>query len=207
MRLFYFFIFTVFLSHNSLANDKLFVEGDTLYYNTDLAADEINAEINWDDADLIHSILLENPNITTIQLNSSGGLIEASQYISDIVIDFELDTYVSGECSSACVDIFLAGQRRVLERGSWVGFHKGSWAAADIERYYEGNKKEEGWKDAFEFSSWLYEDTQSEILKQMKYMLERGVEADFIIQTLQADNEGMWYPRRKQLEAAGVLNE
>ena len=52
MRLFYFFIFTVFFSHNSLANDKLFVEGNTLYYNTDLAADEINAEINWDDADL-----------------------------------------------------------------------------------------------------------------------------------------------------------
>ena len=35
----------------------------------------MNAEINWDDADLIHSILLENPNITTIQLNSSEGLI------------------------------------------------------------------------------------------------------------------------------------
>ena len=139
MRLFYLFIFTVFFSHNSLANNKLFVEGNTLYYNTDLAADEINAEINWDDADLIHSILLEDPNIKTIQLNSSGGLIEASQYISDIVIDFELDSYVSGECSSACVDIFLAGQRRVLEKGSWLGFHRGSWAAADIERYYEGN--------------------------------------------------------------------
>ena len=94
MRLFYLFIFTVFFSHNSLANNKLFVEGNTLYYNTDLAADETNAEINWDDADLIQSILLENPNITTIQLNSSGGLIEASQYISDIVIDFELDIHM-----------------------------------------------------------------------------------------------------------------
>ena len=207
MRLFYLFIITFFFSHTSLANNKLFVEGNTLYYNTDLAADEMNAEIDWDDADLIHSILLENPNITTIQLNSSGGLIEASQYISDIVIDFELDSYVSGECSSACVDIFLAGQKRVLERGSWLGFHKGSWAAGDIQNYYERNKEKEGWKDAFEFSSWLYEDTQSEILKQMKYMLERGVEADLIIQTLQADNEGMWYPRRKLLEAAGVINE
>ena len=74
MRLFYLFIFTVLFSHNSLANNKLFVEGNTLYYNTDLAADETNAEINWDDADLIQSILLENPNITTIQLNSSGAL-------------------------------------------------------------------------------------------------------------------------------------
>ena len=156
MRLLYLFILTVFLSHNSSANDKLFMEGNTLYYNTDLALDETNAEINWDDADLIHSILLKNSNITTIYLNSSGGLIEASRYIADIVIDFELDSYVSGECSSACVDIFLAGQRRVLARGSWLGFHKRSRAASDIERYYEENKKGEGWKDAFEFSSWLY---------------------------------------------------
>ena len=201
------FTVIVFISHTALANDKLYVEGNTLYYNTDLAADDMNAEINWEDVDIIEEILLENAEITTIQLNSSGGLLTAAQYISDLVIDFELDTYVSGECSSGCVDIFLAGNKRVLERGSWLGFHKSSWDAGNIERYYELNKEEEGWNNAFEFSSWLYEDTQSDILKQMKYMLERGVEADFIIQTLQADSEGMWYPRRKQLEAAGVLTE
>ena len=155
----------------------------------------------------MHEILLNNPNIKIIQLNSSGGLVEASQYISDLVIDFELDSIVSGECSSACVDIFLAGNKRVLERGSWLGFHKGSWASDNIENYYEDNKVTEGWNNAFEFSSWLYEDTQKEILKQMKYMIERGVEASFIIETLQADSEGMWYPRRKQLEAAGVIKD
>ena len=201
------FTVIVFISHTALANDKLYVEGNTLYYNTDLAADEMNAEINWDDVDTIQEILLDNEEITTIQLNSSGGLLTAAQYISDLVIDFELDTYVNGECSSGCVDIFLAGNKRVLERGSWLGFHKSSWDAGNIERYYELNKEEEGWNNAFDFSSWLYEDTQSDILKQMKYMLERGVEADFIIQTLQADSEGMWYPRRKQLEAAGVLTK
>ena len=201
------FTVIVFISHTALANDKLYVEGNTLYYNTDLAADDMNAEINWEDVDIIEEILLENAEITTIQLNSSGGLLTAAQYISDLVIDFELDTYVSGECSSGCVDIFLAGNKRVLERGSWLGFHKSSWDAGNIERYYELNKEEEGWNNAFEFSSWLYEDTQSDILKQMKYMLERGVEANFIIQTLQADSEGMWYPRRKQLEAAGVLTD
>ncbi len=199
-------IFIIF-SQNLVANDKLYIEGNTLHYNTDLATVESNAEINWEDADLIHGILLENPDIKIIQLNSSGGLVKASQYISDLVIDFALDSLVSGECSSACVDIFLAGNRRVLERGSWLGFHKGSWSSVNIKNYYENNKVDKGWNNAFEFSSWLYEDTQKEILKQMKYMLERGVEADFIIQTLQADNEGMWYPRRKQLENAGVIRD
>ena len=97
----------IIFSQNLTANDKLYIEGDTLHYNTDLATVESNAEINWEDAESIHRILLENPNINTIQLNSSGGLVEASKYISDLVIDFELDSFVSGECSSACVDIFL----------------------------------------------------------------------------------------------------
>ena len=205
MRTFIITVVFIIFSQNLAANEKLYVEGDTLHYNTDLATVESNAEINWEDANSIHRILLANPNIKSIHLNSSGGLVEASQYISDLIIDFELDSFVSGECSSACVDIFLAGNKRVLERGSWLGFHKGSWSSANIKNFYENNKEDKGWNNAFEFSSWLYEDTQEEILKQMKYMLERGVEADFIIQTLQADNEGMWYPRRKQLEKAGVL--
>ena len=200
-------IILILFSQHVAANNKLYVEGATLHYNTDLATDETNAEINWEDAELIHEILLDNPDIKIIQLNSSGGLVEASQYISDLVIDFELDSIVSGECSSACVDIFLAGNQRVLQRGSWLGFHKGSWASDNIENYYENNKVDKGWNNAFEFSSWLYEDTQKEILKQMKYMIERGVEPSFIIETLQADSEGMWYPRRKQLEAAGVIKD
>ena len=207
MRLFIPILIFFAFSYETFANEKLYMDEETLFYNTDLANEEVNTEINWEDAELIYKILLENPNLTTIQLNSGGGLIAAAKYISDIVIDFELDTYVSGECSSACVDIFLAGNKRVLQRGSWLGFHKGSWAASDMKNYYEFKREEEGWSDPFEFSSWLYEDTQEEILRQMKYMLERGVKADFIIETLQADNEGMWYPRRKRLQEAGVITE
>ena len=207
MRLFIPILIFFAFSYEIFANEKLYMDEETLFYNTDLANEEVNTEINWEDAELIYKILLENPNLTTIQLNSGGGLIAAAKYISDIVIDFELDTYVSGECSSACVDIFLAGNKRVLQRGSWLGFHKGSWAASDMKNYYEFKREEEGWSDPFEFSSWLYEDTQEEILRQMKYMLERGVKADFIIETLQADNEGMWYPRRKRLQEAGVITE
>ena len=94
MKLFILIMLTFIFSNTVSANDKLYVEGNTLYYNTDLAADDMNAEINWEDVDIIEEILLENAEITTIQLNSSGGLLAAAQYISDLIIDFELDTYV-----------------------------------------------------------------------------------------------------------------
>ena len=88
MKLFILIMLTFIFSNTVSANDKLYVEGNTLYYNTDLAADDMNAEINWEDVDIIQEILLENEEITTIQLNSSGGLLAAAQYISDLIIDF-----------------------------------------------------------------------------------------------------------------------
>ena len=41
----------------------------------------------------------------------------------------------------------------------------------------------------------------------MKYLIERGVEGNFAIKTLNADSDDMWYPRRKELIAAGVITK
>ena len=49
-------------------------------------------------------------------------------------------------------------------------------------------------------------NTQVEILRDLKYHIERGVDGNFEIKTLTADSDDMWYPRRKELEAAGVVN-
>ena len=63
------------------------------------------------------------------------------------------------------------------------------------------------WETPFEFASWLYEDTQAEVFSDFEYLLERGVNAQFAIRTLKASSDSMWYPRRVELEAAGVLTE
>lgn len=65
--------------------------------------------------------------------------------------------------------------------------------------------QEEDWSDPFEFAEAMYQDTQADILSDLEYMLERGVSASFAIQTLRADSDDMWYPRRKTLVAAGVF--
>ena len=41
----------------------------------------------------------------------------------------------------------------------------------------------------------------------MQYLIERGVEPLFIIKTLRATTEGMWYPRRKELLDANFITE
>ena len=191
----------------SWANEKFSIDGDTIIYDTFKATDETLAEINWEDTNVLAKILSENPNIKTLQLNSLGGIIDAAEYMSDIIIDFELNTRVVGECSSSCAILFIAGEKRTIQRGSWLGFHQGSWDKDSIKEHYEYNKEEYGWSNEFEHSSWIYKDTQKQIFRDMEYLIERGVEPLFAIKTMKADNEDMWYPRRKELEAAGVIRE
>ena len=181
------------------------IEENKLYYDTE------NPEgvdgINYHHVDNMFEILKYNDQIQTLVLNSGGGYTEAARELADLVIDAELNTYVENICKSACVKVFLAGTDRSLALGGKIGFHKGYWEAKSLKEYYEDNKNDEGWVDPFEFASWLFDDTQSNIFRDFEYLLERGVEAKFAIKTLKADSDGMWEPRRSELRSAGVLTQ
>ena len=189
------------------ASDKFVIDGNTIIYDTYAASDEYEQEITWDDVDELESLLKSNKSIAKIELNSGGGIIEAAVFMADLIIDFELDTNVNGTCESACTLIFLGGEKRTVERGSWLGFHQSYWDAPYIQEFYERNKESDGWSNPFDFASWLYENTQQEVLRNLEYFVERGVDARFAIKTMRATSDDMWYPRRKELEAAGVIFE
>ena len=126
---------------------------------------------------------------------------------SNLIIDYGLDTHVVGSCESACTTLLIAGEKRTVQKGSWVGFHQSSWDAEGIKEWYEYYKEEDGWKNEFEFAEWLYEDTQQTIFKDMQYLIERNVDPLFAIKTMTAKSDDMWYPRRKELLAAGIITE
>lgn len=105
---------------------KFKIQGDTLFYSTE---DEGITKDFVSISDALHfrTILRDNPEILRINLYSYGGHVEAGLEIARIVSDFEIDTEISKECSSACVPIFLAGQNRVLKKGALIGFHRPNW--------------------------------------------------------------------------------
>ena len=203
MRFLYLAIFYFILCNNLLASEIITVDGNNLYYDT--YTNDI--DIDYDHYDLIEEALQSNPQINKIILNSSGGYIYPSYDISDLIIDYEIDTHVVGTCESSCTIIFLAGENRTIEKGSWLGYHQSYWEADSIKDYYISEKTEMEWSNEFEFSEWLYSDTQAEILRDMQYLIERGVEPLFAIKTLTASSDDMWYPRRKELREAGVITK
>lgn len=202
-----FFVAMMFPLTATSQASKFELNGSTLIYDTSSASNEQEQEITWEDVDELDALLKSEQSIKEIELNSVGGDVEAAFYMADLIIDYELDTNVNGTCESACTLMLLAGERRTVERGSWVGFHQSYWDAPYIQGYFERNKDSKGWSNAFEFASWMYEDTQREVLRNLQYFVERGVDAGFAIKTMKATSDDMWYPRRKELEAAGVIVE
>lgn len=184
---------------------KLYVEGERLIYNTTDTSPK--SDIETADAEVLRALLAANPGVTTMQLTSGGGSVWASQIIADIVIDYELDTHVDGDCDSSCVTIFLAGRARTMSRGSRLGFHQVQWGAENIAEYYAREAEDFGWETPWDFAEWMYLDTQQEVYRTLNYMVSRGVDPGFAIQAIRAPDGPMWRPYRAVLRAAGVLTE
>ncbi|WP_234417109.1 hypothetical protein [Loktanella sp. Alg231-35] len=196
---------TIDAEENTTAS-KFTVDGDTLIYNSQIEIDGRYAEISEEDIDLLAEHLRQNKDISVLQLTSSGGVIWVGADMAQIVLDFELDTLVVDECSSACVTVFLAGARREMTRGSRIGFHQSSWDAQDIQDYYKYWREQSHWHTPWDFAAWLYGDTQHETAEQIAYMLARGVDPEFAVETKKY-RPGMWFPSRQELQTAGVLRE
>lgn len=192
------------------APGRFAVEGTRLIFDTEQPNDthpDQPDEIVIADVDRLRQMLATHTEVTELQLNSSGGSIYASGEMAWIVLDYGLDTLVVGECTSACVDLFLAGGRRRMTLGSKIGFHRRSWSPEAVANYYDEQRQEFGWNSPFEYGSWIYQDTQAEVFAHLTYMLERGVEPGFAIKTLSPGAKDVWFPNRLQLMTAGVLRE
>ena len=188
-------------------NPKFTVADDRLIFDTETIEDMPEAEIRPQDVDDLRAILRDNSAITTLVLNSNGGQVWAADKMSDIVIDFGLDTHVDGDCDSSCVTVFLAGDKRTMARGSRLGFHQYFWSAGSVESYYDRHRDSRNWETPFDFASWMYNDIQSEVHERLSYMVARGVDPGFAIQTLRRPDGDMWRPYRSVLRAAGVLTD
>ncbi|MCE8509138.1 hypothetical protein KBY28_11825 [Ruegeria pomeroyi] len=191
------------------ADDPVFrVAGDTLIYDTTQEHEAGGStDIEVAHIDRLLELLRQNPEIRVLDLNSTGGSLYAGREMARIVLDFDLDTLVSGECFSSCVRIFLAGAGRRMLLGAKIGFHQTTWSPRSVEEYYTANREADGWETPFDFVSWVYEDTQSEVHDDLVYMIDRGVDAGFAVRTKGVRADDSWYPSRLELTRAGVLRE
>lgn len=184
---------------------KFSVEGDTLYYNTEKPG--LNRSfVSLSDAAHFRSLLNMHPEVTRIDLHSYGGDAEAGVEIARILSDFNVSTVISGECSSSCASIFMAGTKRTLNPGALLGFHRPEWAVSGLQSFYDRRKDDEGWDTPFEFAAWVNQDAMQVAAEVLGVYLAAGVDYSFAIRTLRVPQSDIWYPTRGELVSVGVLS-
>ncbi len=99
-------------------------------------------------------VIDENPGIKTLVLQNIGGSVDddANVVFSRVVREEGFDTVVpsNGLVASGGTDLFLAGNRRVLEPGACVGVHSwggGGYIAAELP---EGHPEHDRYLDYFD---------------------------------------------------------
>lgn len=187
--------------------DRYVIADDRLIFDTSVPVDGEDRDIRAPDVTAIRDLLRDNPGIRVLELKSGGGGHYPAMDLASLVIDFELDTHVEDYCESSCVTVFLGGTKRTLARGARLGFHQLSWSASSIQSYYDDHKEGRNWDTPFDFAEWFYEDTQTETYTRLAYMIARGVDAEFAVQSIRKPDTGMWFPYRAVLLAAGVVTD
>jgi nitroreductase len=183
---------------------RLFVEGDRIVFAGDVPREDDDS-IDEPDVEDFLALARANPEIRKLELTSYGGYVPEALDFAHAVADLGFETSVPRICSSACTLIFIAGERRTLEPGARLGFHGSFWGRNAMKAFYEEAREDNGWLDEMAFAAWVYQEAMRDQRKDIAFMAEHGIDLDFTLRTLAVSPDDMWYPSRRELIEAGVL--
>ena len=159
------------------------------------------------DVEKILSLLENNEKIDTVVFQDVWGGVQADGMdIADMIIDFELDTHISGYCWGTCIFMFIAGEKRTMARGSEVSIRFHPYTKEQIEKIID-EKTYEYFGSIADYIIWVDESARTELVEYFSLLVERGVKPEFIIKSLEKGTIERWIPRRKELLEANFLTE
>jgi hypothetical protein len=139
---------------------------------------QIIGEYEFGLSEEVREMLADNPYVSIVSLSGKGGrLVEASK-LAGIIIDKRLDTFVARECLSACVNVFAAGDRRLISSNAVIGLHGSAMPGMAA---YDRAKADQ---DSYEF------------------LISRGVDEAFVQLGLSTSPDNIWIPPHEILFAA-----
>jgi hypothetical protein len=144
-----------------------------LHDNTEL---ELVGPMDFGVTDATVALLAENPKVATFYVNSPGGRSTEADSLADVVLEKNLNTYVSTFCLSECATVFAAGKTRWLSRAAVIALNQPEGEASDREAM---------------------------IAKTRAFLESRGIAGNFIDRSLASPREQAWRPSHAELFTAG----
>lgn len=144
----------------------------------------INGEINYAQFNGFVAMMAQHSEIKRLRISSHGGLVPAARAIARQVQLHQIEVEAAGLCASACILVFMAGEKRVLAQGAELGFH----------RWHDGGMAH------------LFGQIDPE-KRDAEWLRGRGVDPQFVTQIFTTPHDNLWRPTRAELLAAGVLTQ
>jgi hypothetical protein len=146
----------------------------------------LKGEFDFDLNSDLQTLIKQHKQISTVQLESNGGLIYAARAIAFTIEKNELNTHVEGVCNSACTVAFMAGIKRTLGENGKIGFHQ-----------YEFQKQH----------PLQVKQAEDEQERDRQYFSERGVSNEFLETVYRSGHHTIWQPKRSILKQSGVITQ
>lgn len=142
-----------------------------------------SGEIAWASFQAVEKYLASHPEVTTLEINSSGGSLQEAAKIAKAVKKRRLATYVQGECLSACTLVYSAGHPRFASETAKFGFHRAIASRLTSEAAVE--------KSNADFATTLRSN---------------GVDDRFVAQAMAIAPPKIWIPGNNDLKVSGFVD-
>ncbi len=162
-------------------------EGDV--FSLALAADArsvaLSGVIDFGATQALEAMLEAAPEARILRLDSAGGRVAEARGIARLVHRRALATSAVGECSSACTLVLLSGERRYLEPGARLGFHRYGLRTPLVG---------------------IFLDPAAEQARDQALFRGQTVSDAFLERVAATPHEAMWFPTTAELLDSGVVD-
>lgn len=144
---------------------------------------KVRGQLEFGTTRAVREVLAATPNVRIVQLDSRGGRVAEGLALGRLILDRNLDTLVSGECSSACVTAFAGGNRRLIGPQARVGLHSAGGNGVSAAHVDDANRRSD------------------------EFIAARGVDARVLAQGAATASDDIWFPTHAVLLAAALATD
>jgi hypothetical protein len=143
----------------------------------------VQGDLEFGTTRALRETLAASPGVHTVRLDSRGGRVAEGLALGRLLSDRNLDTLVTGECSSACVTAFVGGSRRLIGPAARIGLHSAGGVGVRAAHADEANRRSD------------------------EFMAARGVDARVLALGAATAHDEIWFPPHAVLLASALATE
>lgn len=140
----------------------------------------VQGDLDFGSTRALRLALDAHPQVRRVHLESRGGRVKEGLAMGQLLRERNVDTLVSGECSSACVTAFAGGTRRLITAQAKLGLHSAGGVGVTAQNIAEANRE----TDAF--------------------IASRGVDQGVLAKGAAVANDQIWFPEPYVLLASNL---